>query len=93
MNQEANFSIEFRPSGRGKAQCPSNPDFPDGISLDGTEGGEPSCTAKLPYPAPECGMWLIHCNLCLMNVLVTAAGRRDDPVSIKMPCNIEGKLQ
>jgi hypothetical protein len=89
----SNFKIKFRPSGRGKAQCASHPDYPNGIALDGTEDDEPACTAILPYPAPECGTWDVHCNLCLMNILITAAGRADDPISVKMPCNITLRKQ
>lgn len=81
-------SIEFQPSGRGKAQCPSNPDYPNGIALDITNGEEEGCMVEIPYPAPECGLYVIRCNLCDTSVALTAAGRADDPTSIKMRCRI-----
>jgi hypothetical protein len=83
-----NPRIEFLPSGRGKAQCPPDPDYPHGIEVDGAPPGVPSCTARLPYPAPECGMWIVHCDECPMTIAVTAAGRPDDPVSVRFPCPV-----
>ena len=52
------FNVKFRKSGRGKAQCPPNPEYPHGCIVD-MRGGKPGCRIPLPYPAPECGMWLI----------------------------------
>lgn len=46
---EAQFDINFQPSGRGKAQNPPNPDYPNGIAVD--TGQRPACLATLPYPA------------------------------------------
>ena len=81
------FIFNFVASGRGKAQCPPNPNFPIGKSLD--VGIRPSCKAIIPsYPAPECGIFFIHCNLCDVRIAVTAAGRPDDPVDIQIPCNL-----
>ena len=85
------FQITFHPSGRGKAQCPPNPAYPDGIDLD--TGSKPSCRAELPYPAPECGTWLARCALCGVAVACTAAGRPDDPRSITLPCDVMGVLE
>lgn len=85
-------TIEFMPSGRGKAQCPSDPRYPKGIALDCSMGaGAPYCTVTLPYPAPECGVYIIICDHCTMKVVVTAAGRPDDPTSIKIPCYSQEK--
>jgi hypothetical protein len=85
--------VKFAPSGRGKAQCDPNPDFPEGIALDATRGQTITCLVKLPYPAPECGMWLVKCQACGIRVMVTAAGRMDDPVSIKLPCDVGTTVQ
>jgi hypothetical protein len=82
-----NKVVEFFPSGRGKAQCAPDPDYPNGIALPPST--MVSCKVELPYPAPECGMWRVECTLCKCQILVTAAGRPDDPVSVCMPCIIE----
>lgn len=80
------FSIEFVPSGRGKAQCPPNPDYPFGkaISADGGFG----CWVDLPYPAPECGMYVVRCTQCGMSTGITSVGRPDDPTKFQMICKI-----
>lgn len=84
MEQEA-IILEFQPSGRGKARCPSNPDWPNGKDLDISKGAT-ACSVDLPYPADECGTWIIRCSACGMSLGVTAAGRPDDPKSVKVPC-------
>ena len=86
MEQEAH-TVEFQPSGRGKAQCPPNPNFPKGTPVDCSDGGI-ACTKDLPYPAPECGVWIVRCKACGMSVGVTAAGRPDDPTKVTMPCKL-----
>ena len=80
------MSVTFQPSGRGKAQCPSNPAYPKGIAVDCSTPGKANCTVTLPYPAPECGMWLVFCEQCRLSAAVTAAGRPDDPISVKFSC-------
>lgn len=87
MEQEAH-SVEFQPSGRGKAQCPPNPNFPNGVKVDVSDGLI-ACIKHLPYPAPECGAWIVRCKACDMSVAVTAAGRHDDPVSVTMACKLQ----
>lgn len=77
------YTVSFHPSGRGKAQCPPNPDYPNGIIVD---PGYPGTFVDLPYPAPECGLWIIHCNICSQNYGCTAAGRPDDPIKMRVPC-------
>jgi len=84
-------TIVFRPSGRGKAQCAPNPDYPNGIAIVVAEH-EPSCKVDIPYPAPECGLFLITCNICSLKIGITAAGRPDDPISVVLPC-AEAKAQ
>jgi predicted RNA-binding Zn-ribbon protein involved in translation (DUF1610 family) len=78
--------VEFIPSGRGKARCAPNPCYPDGIALDATNGAMVSCKVDIPYPSPECGIIIVRCKLCRYAAAVTVAGRPDDPVSIKLPC-------
>lgn len=91
MEQEA-IILEFKPSGRGKARCPTDPDWPNGKDLD-ISNSEISCKVDLPYPAEECGTWIIRCSACGMSLGVTAAGRPDDPKSIKVPCKERGAKQ
>ena len=44
--------ITFLDSGR-EPQVAPNPDYPDGVDLDPTEGAPvQSCKVMLPYPAP-----------------------------------------
>jgi hypothetical protein len=82
------MTVTFHPSGRGKAQCPPDPDYPHGIAIDFAQG-RASCTATLPYPAPECGYFLVACELCDLRMAVTAAGRPDDPTSVKVACKFD----
>ena len=80
--------ITFVASGRGPAQCASNPKYPEGIDVDVCLfGGAPACSFTLPYPAPECGHWDVVCTACRARTLVSAAGRPDDPRSVKVPCH------
>lgn len=81
--------IRFRASGRGKAQCPPNPEYQNGIALNASRPDAPNCMVKLPYPAPECGLWIVSCDHCDMTVAVTAAGRTDDPISLAMECKAQ----
>jgi predicted RNA-binding Zn-ribbon protein involved in translation (DUF1610 family) len=83
-------SIEWRRSGRGKAQCPPDPDYPNGCHVDISEG-QTSCMVNLPYPAPECGAWIVRCAACGMSAAITAAGRPDDPRSVRIPC--KGRME
>lgn len=79
--------IEFIASGRGKAQCQPNPEFPNGKDIDISEAGKAACTVQLPYPAKECGHWRVTCVACGRGIIaITAAGRPDDPKSVRIPC-------
>lgn len=79
-------TVYYRPSGRGKAQCSSDPRYPNGIAVNVSKPFENACTFKLPYPAPECGMHILECQLCKQSVAITAAGRVDDPSSVTIGC-------
>ena len=83
--------ITFVPSGRGKAQCPPNPDYPNGVAVPAPNGVPVSCKVELPYPAPECGHHKIECLTCGFILVVTAAGRPDDPISVRLPCIMKSK--
>jgi hypothetical protein len=67
-------------------QNPADPRYPDGIDIDMTSGATKWCNTALPYPAKRCGSYLIECRICRMTVVVTTAGRADDPRSVKIAC-------
>jgi hypothetical protein len=82
--------VTFIPNGRGKAQCPPDPMYPHGKVINSYPEGV-SCMVELPYPAPECGYWYIDCGECGLKVMVTAAGRPDDPIAVFVPCRKAGQ--
>lgn len=82
------ITVRFASSGRGKAQCPPDPAYPNGIALPSPLPDAPNCAVELPYPAPECGYWLVECDTCQQTVMITAAGRPDDPISASIPCHV-----
>jgi hypothetical protein len=71
------------------AQHPPDPRYPLGIAVDGS-AGRPSCSISLPYPAPCVGKWIIRCDVCDTVSMVTAAGRVDDPHTVRLPCKPKG---
>ena len=77
------FKIEFLSTGRAP-RVKSDPNYPDGIDVNA--GASPACKAELPYPAQCIGTWHVECKTCGCIVAVTAAGRRDDPRSVMVPC-------
>lgn len=83
------IQVKFIPSGRGKAQCPPDPTYPHGVAVSAPPGCMVSCKVMLPYPAPECGVWHVVCNACDFSIMITAAGRPDDPVSVCLPCDLD----
>ena len=78
------FAVDFIRSGRGKARCAPNPNFPNGKSL--VDPNSFGCVVDLPYPAPECGIWAVTCLSCGLKVAVTCAGRADDPTRFQINC-------
>jgi hypothetical protein len=86
MSDESKHKIVFQPSGRGKAQCAPDPDYPHGKAMPKLPFGQRQCYVELPYPAPECGYWMVTCEECKCAIAITAAGRTDDPISFYMPC-------
>ncbi len=79
------YEIHFLTTGR-LPQCPPNPAYPLGIDIDISEGVTRTCKASLPYPAQCCGTWIVKCLDCGYVAAVTAAGRVDDPRTIKIGC-------
>jgi hypothetical protein len=82
--------VTFLDSGREPQEAP-NPDYPEGIDLDPTEGAPvQSCKVLLPYPAPRCGAMVVACKRCGFTLAATVAGRPDDPRSVRLPCKQVG---
>lgn len=79
------MKVEFIDSGREPKSAP-NPDYPNGMDVDMSQGMPDACTAEIPYPAPRCGVMVIECGKCGLRVGVTVAGRPDDPRTVKMAC-------
>lgn len=79
------FRIIWRDWGR-EPQVPANPDYPKGIDLDISSPGAKTCQTPLPYPARRCGVYIVSCSVCGLNVGVTTAGRPDDPRSVRVTC-------
>lgn len=77
--------ISFLTNGR-TPKCAPNPDYPLGIDIDASEGATVTCKASLPYPAQFCGVWRVKCLDCGYVAAVTAAGRVDDPRSVRVAC-------
>ena len=80
------FMVSWHDAGLEPRVAP-NPNYPNGIDLDCSDGAERTCTVTLPCPARRIGYYVVRCRRCGYSVAVTTAGRPDDPRSIKMPCN------
>lgn len=76
--------------GHREPQCTPDPNFPHGKDLDISNGATPTCETALPCPAKRCGHYVVRCSVCGMSVVVTTAGRPDDPKSIKIACKTKG---
>jgi hypothetical protein len=83
----AEFDIVWIDGGREPRQ-PPDPAYPNGIDLDLTNGHPKFCESALAHPTPRCGQYLIKCRTCGLSVLITTAGRADDPRSIKVACKL-----
>jgi hypothetical protein len=46
----------------------------------------------LEYPAPCVGKWIIKCDLCGIFAMVGAAGRPDDPHTVRLACKLKGRV-
>lgn len=79
------FIIEWTDSGR-EPQCAPNPNYLNGIDVGAQREGEPYCSLSLPYPAKRCGFYTVRCRLCDLSIVITTAGRADDPRSVTLPC-------
>lgn len=79
------FKTKFHTDGSAPVNPPRS-EFPNGEDVDGSNGARKTCTAQLPYPAPSRGVHICECEDCGLRVGVTAAGRPDDPRSMKVAC-------
>jgi len=79
------WEIQWVDSGR-HPKHPSDPRYPHGIDIDVSLAANPACKASLPYPTPRCGHYIIECRACGQVVMLSTAGRRDDPRTLKMAC-------
>lgn len=79
------FKVEWKGAGR-KAQCAPDPAFPEGVVSDCSSESKAWCAAAVPYPAPECGLYIVECKKCGVRVGATAAGRPDDPRVLVVAC-------
>jgi len=70
---------------------PPNPDYPRGLDWDVSKGAARTCLVRLPYPAKRCGFYVVTCDLCHLRIVVTTAGRPDDPRSVKLACRPDGE--
>ena len=85
MESIPHFEVKWL-DGKREAKCKPDLAYPKGIDLDVSDGREKTCIVPLPYPAPRCGVHILSCLECGLRIAVTAAGRPDDPVSVKLPC-------
>lgn len=87
-----NIHIEWIDA-RREPSVPPNPSYPNGMDIDGSDGAAATCEVALPYPAARCGAYIIDCETCGLKVVVTTAGRADDPRSIKLACKMLAKAE
>lgn len=83
------MTVTWEDSGQDP-QCAPDPNYPDGMDLDASAGVQPSCKVDLPYPAKRIGVYTIICGVCGIKVMLTTAGRLDDPRSLTIPCRTKG---
>jgi len=81
------FRYKFLDSGR-ESKCAPNPDYPNGLDLDLSDGANHKCCNNAPYPAPRCGSIVVTCNECGIVMAYTVAGRIDDVRTLTMPCRL-----
>lgn len=80
------IDVKFNDSGREPKEKPDSK-FPNGRDINlAPHALAKVCCRNLPYPAPRCGTYSIRCRECNFTVLVTVAGRADDPRTITLPC-------
>jgi hypothetical protein len=86
---EQAIKVDWIDRGR-EPQCQPDPAYPAGIDLDCSHGAEATCKIDLPYPAKRCGYFVVTCEACLQRIIITTAGRLDDPRSVRLGCLMQG---
>jgi len=79
------FKITWLDSGL-EPRCAPNPNYPNGIDVDVSDGALKTCRVELPYPAKRIGRYRVECEKCGIKAECTTAGRPDDPTSITIGC-------
>jgi hypothetical protein len=79
------MKIKWLDAGREPKVKP-NPAYPSGIDIDLSGGAVKNCYTALPYPAKRIGSYIVECERCGLRVVLTTAGRPDDPRSVKVAC-------
>lgn len=80
------IDVTFIDAGRTATDKP-DPKYPDGMDLNlAPHALAKVCCRNLPRPAPRCGQYAIICRTCGLRVVITVAGRSDDPRTITLPC-------
>jgi hypothetical protein len=90
MTERPMWQIEWIDGGK-EPQCPPDPRYPSGIDIRltaDTGAAGPTCTGALPYPAKRIGYYIVKCTTCNQSVVVTTAGRPDDPRSLQLACRL-----
>ncbi len=88
----SNFDIKWV-DGNREPQCKPNPAYPNGIDIDCSYSRSPICKSDLPYPAKRCGIYVVECLECGQIMVITTAGRLDDPRSVTLSCEMRGMIQ
>jgi hypothetical protein len=83
----SDFDVEWV-DGNREPVCAPDPAYPNGIDVDFTAGRAPACRVSLPYPAQRCGFYMLKCRVCALTMILTTAGRADDPRSVTIPCRL-----
>jgi hypothetical protein len=79
------MKVTWYDSGREPTR-PPNRKYPEGLDVDVSRGSSRTCTVPLRYPAKRIGYYLVECEKCQQQALVTTAGRLDDPRSVRITC-------
>jgi hypothetical protein len=88
----SNFKIKWI-DGKKEPQVPADANYPRGITIDLRSTHKPPfCETDLPYPARRIGFYAIECTKCGLSVMVTTAGRADDPRAVIVTCKTREEL-